>query len=121
MIISTIRIAAEDEQKNMALLILRGLVARTRATVGCVDCCLCETVLKPQRICFTTRWHDQQALDKYISSPLYGRVLAVIDMASQAPEVSFKRVIETEGMDYIAAKRCNQTVAGTAPGGIALP
>jgi quinol monooxygenase YgiN len=116
MIISTIKIAAGDKQKNRALLVLRGLITPTRAAVGCLDCCLCESVLRPERICFSTKWNDQQSLDQYICSPLYGRVLAVMDMATQSPEVSFNTVCETRGMDYVTAKRCNQTLAVAAAG-----
>jgi hypothetical protein len=56
------------------------------------------------------RWDDWVALERFIRSPAYGRILNVMELASQQPEITFETVEKTQGIDDIAALRDNRKV-----------
>jgi quinol monooxygenase YgiN len=100
-----LRLDFDSEHREAALAALRGLVGPTLSWAGCVDCCLCEDSHIPGRIRLCMKWEDRRALEGFIRSPSYGRILALMELASQTPEVLFEAVTETQGMDYVADVR----------------
>lgn len=56
-------------------------------------------------ILYAEQWMSDEAIYGHIRSSLYRRVLAVIELSSQAPEISFYFVSHTKGMDLIQALR----------------
>ena len=50
-------------------------------------------------------WESDADLQTHICSELYRRVLAAIELASEAPDVCFHQVVSTEGMALIERLR----------------
>src|SRR3954463_2295647 len=56
-------------------------------------------------ILYAEQWKSEEAICEHIRSSLYRRVLAVIELSTQAPEVSFYFVSHIKGMELIHALR----------------
>jgi quinol monooxygenase YgiN len=95
----------EEERKKSVLDAFYALLGPVRAVAGCLGSCLCESVGPSGRICFSTQWDSRCALEEYIRSDAYRKVLHVLDLAAEAPEIRFETVSDTRGMEYVAAVR----------------
>jgi quinol monooxygenase YgiN len=50
------------------------------------------------------QWESKGDLERHIQSSLYRRILAAMEFASEAPEISFHEVSKSTGMDLIEAR-----------------
>ena len=60
-------------------------------------------------IFFLEQWQKKEALYRYIESDLYMRVLTVMELAAESPEVIFPEVTDASGMDLISKLRHGST------------
>lgn len=47
------------------------------------------------------KWESWEALDKYIRSDEYKKILAMMELASEPPEIKFVESLKTDGMELI--------------------
>lgn len=100
----------EGDRRRAALELLRGLIGPIRSSPGCVDCCLYECAEKEGRILFSVAWRNREEMERHIRSGTFRRILSVVELASEAPEVCFETISETRGMEYVVAIRGNGRV-----------
>jgi len=101
MIIATIRIFANSGNFNEIIDILSSVKGPAEGKSGCISCFIYQEVNHENRITYEEKWEKQVQLNKHICSDLYRKILAVIDMSSQPPEVKFSTTSSTVGMDLI--------------------
>jgi len=51
---------------------------------------------------------DLVGLRPELSGERFGRLLELVEMAAEAPEVEFRSISETHGIDYVATQRAEQ-------------
>ena len=51
-------------------------------------------------------WMSQRALDRYLRSDVYRSVLAVLETASEPPEISFDTLAQRAGVEVVEIARC---------------
>jgi quinol monooxygenase YgiN len=56
-------------------------------------------------IVYAEQWKSKDAIYEHIRSPLYRRILAIIELSTKAPEVSFYFISHAMGMELIHALR----------------
>ena len=66
---------------------------------------LCVEVGDPDVICYVEEWPDVEGLDEYLRSARFGRMLALMETAVEAPTLEFRFVSKTRGLDYVAEVR----------------
>ena len=98
---------ASKKQQEEALKILRLLTGPTQVQPGCLVCEVFqqESTQKPLRVCLLEKWETQERLEQHIRSEQFRKVLAVMDLACEPPEIEFDTVSESGGMEIIQALR----------------
>jgi quinol monooxygenase YgiN len=105
MIMASLRVVVPQERRNEILRTLRPLLGPTRVRQGCLDCRLYQDTEDENTYLFIQAWQSQATLESFIDSEEYRKILAVMDLAAQAPEVEFHTVSRTAGMEFVRTVR----------------
>ncbi len=105
MILASLRVVVPQKNRNEILRTLRPLLGPTRVRQGCLDCRLYQDTEDEDTYLFVQVWESEAALEDHIASEEYRKVLAVMDLAAEAPEVAFHTVTRTAGMELIREVR----------------
>jgi hypothetical protein len=71
---------------------------------------------EPLKVDYVEEWDDPAELRPQLSCERFSRLLELVEMAAEAPEVEFRWISETYGMDYIATQRAVQAGGDVEPG-----
>jgi len=102
MLYTSLRIVPPAEKREEALRILRSLLGPTRVARGCISCRFYEDGEDPNALSYVEEWQTEQDLERHIRSGDYRKVLAVMDLACEPPELKFYKASETFGIEYVA-------------------
>jgi len=105
MVISILRIFPSHEQRRQLLGLLRSVQGPTQAQPKCLSSRIYEEDGYESAVLYLEQWDSEPALQQHISSDLYRRVLAAVELSSRSPEVAFHAVSGTSGMDLIESLR----------------
>ncbi len=105
MILASLRIVVTPERRNEVLKTLRPLLGPARVRSGCLDCRLYEDIEDLNTLLLVQSWASQTALESYICSEEYRKILAAMDLAAEKPEVAFHTITRTMGMEFIKTVR----------------
>ena len=105
MVTATLRVVVPTSKRLEALGALRSLRGPTEAYPNCQRCCLYRDADDENRFLLLQEWTTQAALDQYIRSDLYRTILAVMETASEPPEMRFDTLAQTAGMEVVEAAR----------------
>ena len=105
MVIATLRMVVPTERQDDVLRTLRTVTGPTRAQLRCISCHIYQGVEDTNLVTFVQEWESQEALDDYIRSDVYRRILALMELASEQPEVKFITASHTAGMELIEKLR----------------
>ena len=105
MVIATLRMSVPPEKQDDVLRALRSVMGPTRAQLKCVSCQLYRDADDSDLLALVQEWESQEALDEHIRSDDYRRVLAVMELASERPEIKFITASHTAGMELIEQLR----------------
>jgi quinol monooxygenase YgiN len=101
MIHATVRIVTDPEKQDEAFAILRSMAERTRVESGCIACRIYRDEQENRSLMFEEIWKNEEDLKRHIRSDEYRKVLLVMDMAVEIPEVRFETVSHVTGMETI--------------------
>jgi len=104
-IIASIRIVVTPEKRHDVLRTLRPILGPTKVRGGCKECRFYEDIEDLNTLLLVQGWESQTALESYIRSEEYRKVLAAMDLAVEKPEVTFHTVTRTAGMEFIKTVR----------------
>src|SRR5256885_1571901 len=110
MVVFTLQLVASPKQRAEILQTLRSLVGPTSAERGCLVCYVQQDASDPNLLTFSEEWDHQSDLDRHMSTSEYRRLLAVMDMASSVPKVTFFTVSDVAGLERIAQAQERQNV-----------
>lgn len=105
MVTATLRVVVPASKRREVLRALRSLRGPTEARAGCSGYHVYQDDGDENALTLMQEWATQLALDRYIRSDLYRTVLAVIETASEPPDVRFDTVARRAGMEIIASAR----------------
>ena len=103
MIQMTLKIVATEDTREEMVRTLRSIVGPTRAQAGCLSVQFLEDAQEENVLVLLGEWVSRGDLDHYVLSEEFRKILAVVDMASEPPEIKFDTVSHTGGMDIIEA------------------
>ena len=101
MIITTLRMIVPPERRNDLLETLRGMLEPARVERGCLSYRLYEDVEDRNIFFLLEEWKTQNDLERHISTDNFHRLMALMDLLSEQPELRFNTISHTEGMDLI--------------------
>ncbi len=105
MIAATLKIELPSHERGEVLEMVKALREPTRAEPGCVDCHVYQDLHDENLIVLEEVWESRRDLDRHIRSHRYRHVLALMETASKRPEIRFRTISHTAGMEIVRAAR----------------
>jgi len=98
-----VHIAAKKRQE--ARLILGAMIEQTTLEDGCICCRLYQDVMAKGVFMLEEIWASEHALHRHLRSEKFRTVLLVIEMATEAPEIRFEKILQSTGISTIKKAR----------------
>lgn len=109
MVRSTIRALIPIEKQSEALEILRSMVEEIQFEPGCVSCRLYRGVDDEGVIMLEELWLSEKDLKLHLRSDKYHKILLVVEMAMEAPEIRFDMIAQSSGVETIEHARIQRS------------
>ena len=103
MISASLRLVVPHKRKTEVLKTLRSLVGPTSAQPGCVSCEIYRGALDDSVYLYVEEWRSREHLERHICSDHYRRLLAVMEVAAERPEIRYDTVSERQGFELVEA------------------
>jgi quinol monooxygenase YgiN len=108
MIRSTIRMLIPVKKQSEALEILGSMAEQIQFEPGCISSRLYRDVYEERVLMLEEIWTGEKELQRHLRSETYRKVLLVVEMAAEPPEIKFDTIAHSSGVDTIEKAR-NQT------------
>lgn len=100
-VLVTLRMTVRPEKRNDLLKTIRGMLEPARVGRGCLSYRFYEDVENKNAFVLMEEWASQQDVENHIRTDIQGRILALMDLLSEKPELQFNFVSVTKGMDFL--------------------
>jgi quinol monooxygenase YgiN len=105
MIQATIRMIIAPHNRGEVVEILTSSAERTRIQSGCLSCRIYHDEQQEGVFMVEELWRSQEDLDHHLLSDDYRQVLLVTEMALETPEIRFKTISHSAGVEIIERAR----------------
>lgn len=105
MVVATLRVVIPRSKRQEILQALRSVLATTEVQSECERCRLYRDAQDDRAFLLEQEWTTQGALDRYLRSDLYRTILAVLESASEPPEIRFDTVAQRGGVEVVEIAR----------------
>lgn len=105
MIHATIRMKMPAQKVKEAMEILRPVAELTRVQLGCISCRIYHDAQEENVIMIDEIWRNREDHECYLRSAEYRRVLLVVEMAREKPEIQFSEFSGSTGVETIEKAR----------------
>ena len=105
MIRSTIRILIPLQKQKEVLEILGSMTEQIQFEPGCISCRLYRSVEDRPAILLEEVWTSDEDMQRHLRSDIYHRILLVIEMAAEPPEIRFDTIAYSSGFETIEKAR----------------
>ncbi len=102
---STIRMLIPLDKQSEALEILESVSVQTRCNPSCINSRLYRGVEEVRAIMVEELWTSKEEVLRHLQSEEYRRVLLVIEMAEERPEIRFDTIMQSKGVELIESVR----------------
>ncbi|MGO9378692.1 MAG: putative quinol monooxygenase [Dissulfurispiraceae bacterium] len=100
-ILVTLRMIVQPEKRRDLLETIRGMLEPVRVERGCLSYRLYEDVESKNAFILFEEWATMGDLERHITKDNQRQLLALMDLLSEKPEMSFNTVSHTAGMELI--------------------
>ena len=101
MILVTLKMIVRSEKRMDLIETMRGMLEPARVERGCLSYCLYEDVENRNAFVLLEEWATQEDLECHIRTDNHLRLLTLMDLLSEQPELRFNTVSHTAGMELI--------------------
>ena len=101
MIQATLRIVVNREKRGAALELMESLIGPMHLVPGCIGCRLYQDLEDENGLAIVQEFESETALHNFIRSNEYPKILTLMDLSSDPPEVLFDQISETEGIELV--------------------
>ena len=105
MVRSTIRMLISPPKKNEVLEILISMTEQIQFEPGCISCRLYRGVEDQPAILLEEIWTSDEDLQRHLRSEIYRKILLVVEMADEPPEIRFDTIAHSSGVETIEKAR----------------
>jgi len=102
-----IRLRVNRKKHRDVLDALHSLEGVLQGNVHCIGCDTYTSRNNSGAILYVERWQTQEALYQHLKSDLFLRVLAILELAENKPEIAFYQLTEGAGIELIKKLREN--------------
>lgn len=100
-ILTTLRMIVRPERRSDLLETIRGMLEPVRVERGCLSYRFYEDVENRNAFILLEKWATQEDLKSHIRTDNQRRLLALMDLLSEQPELRYNTVSHTAGMELI--------------------
>jgi quinol monooxygenase YgiN len=100
-----LRITAVPEHTDELLQALRSVMRSVQVDSGCADAHLLADVDDRSVLWYWEDWFGLDVFERHLRSERFARLLAIVETSSTLPLLECRLVVETRGLDYLAAVR----------------
>ena len=113
----TVRLVAAPERVDeIVRTLLQVVMLPAQQLRGCHFAQVYQRANEPHRVDYVEEWDELAGLRQQLSTERFSRLLELVEMAAEAPEVEFRSISETHGIDYVATQRAQQELGDVEPG-----
>lgn len=105
MILSTLQIVIPDLKREEALELLRMYLGPVCYQPGCISCQGFQELDKENNFILIEKWMSQAYLDQHLRSSEYRKVIALMDISSEPPEIKYHTIWNSAGMELLEKLR----------------
>ena len=105
MVTSFLKIIVPRERQKAAIQTVRSILGWTSAQPGCISMAFYQDTNNPEIMMLLEEWEDWSGIENYIRSDAYRSILELIELSSDQPEINFRSVSNTKGMEFIERLR----------------
>jgi len=105
MVHSSITMAMPHNKRVEIERILRSVAERTRVEPGCISCNLYQCIEEEHVMMMEELWQSNEDLERHLRSDDYLKVLLVVEMALEKPEIRFNSISCSTGVETIEKAR----------------
>jgi quinol monooxygenase YgiN len=105
MVRSTIRMLIPLEKHGEAVEILGSMIEQTQFEPGCISCRLYRGVEDALAIMLEELWMNEEDVQRHLRSDKYRKVLLVVELAAESPEIRFDTIEHSAGVERIEQAR----------------
>jgi len=105
MVTSFLKITVPPNKKIDAIQMVRSILGWIRAQPGCISMTLYEDTDHPDSMMLLEEWEDWSSIEHHIRSDSYRSILELIELSSEPPEIKFRSVSTTKGIELIERLR----------------
>lgn len=102
---STIRMLIPVDKQREALDILGGVIDQVQFEPHCISSRLYCGVDEARAILLDELWESGRDILEHLKSDAYRRVLLVVEMAEEPPDIRFETITQTSGVEIIEKAR----------------
>ena len=103
--IATIKMTPPHREKQKVLGAFRTILLRTGGSPGCLECAFFAEPDPGDAILVVERWSSESDLRRHLQSETYRRVLELVELSQEPPEIHFYRVVESSGLELVEGIR----------------
>ena len=101
MILATLRMIVRPESRSDFLETMRGMLEPARVERGCLSYRLYEDVENRNAFVLLEEWATQEDLERHLAKDNQRRLLALMDLLSEQPQLRFNTVSKTAEIELI--------------------
>ena len=105
MIIMTLRLTVPPERTADVVQVIRSMVGPISVVPGCKHFNLYSDTSNDDALMLVQEWEFEEALEEHIRSDEFRKILAVMELASYAPEITFNAVSNRKGFELVETLR----------------
>lgn len=105
MVIMTLNLILSPENKAEAITIIKSIAGPTSAVKGCAGFHLYREVGNDESLMLCEEWESMETIEHHIQSREFHKILAVMELAKSAPQISFNNVRAREGFELVERLR----------------
>jgi len=105
MIHATIRMLIPSKKRGEVMGILSSVAERCRFDPGCISCRVYQGVEFEHAVMLEELWRSEEDLERHLRSEEYRKVLLIVEMALEPPEIRFNRISHSTGIETVEKAR----------------
>ena len=105
MFIMTLNLTLSPENETETLSIFKSMAGPTLAVKGCKGFRIYREIGIDESLMLYEEWESQESLEHHILSNEFRKILAVMELAKTAPQISFNNVSSRSGFESVERLR----------------
>jgi len=101
MLVVLLRFNVPPKDRNEVLRTGRLISGVTRVRAGCINCFFGQDAENENAFTIIEEWESQKDLNAHILGDEFRKVIAVMEMSTQAPEFKMMKVTEVSGIEAV--------------------